>query len=259
MTRRVEWAAASALVVGVLVFLFLPAAVVVIFAFEPTERISLPMTGLSLKWFEVVLTNPQFQGALGNSLVAATASAVTATILGTMAAFGLQHLSPRWRQGGLILFLLPAIVPGLLLGVGLIILFHILGIGAGMATIVIGHTVVAIPFVVFTVAAQVERLDPSHVEAARDLGASGVRAWLDVTWPLVRTAIVAVGLLSAALSLDEFIVTFFINGGTMTGPLLIWGKMRLGIDPSINALATLVLVGTLVLSLISSRITRVRL
>jgi spermidine/putrescine transport system permease protein len=80
-----------------------------------------------------------------------------------------------------------------------------------------------------------------------------------VTWPLVRTAIVGATFLCAALSLDEFIVTFFINGGTTTGPLLIWGKMRLGIDPSINALAALVLAGTLVLSLLSSRITRWRL
>jgi spermidine/putrescine transport system permease protein len=256
---RVERLLGASFIVGVLFFLFLPAFVVVLFAFEPTERLSLPMTGLSLKWFDVVLTDPEFQNAIGNSVSAAAASATMATVLGTAAAFGLQHLRPSWRQGGSTLFLLPAIVPGLLLGVGLIILFRAAGIASGLTTIIIGHTVIGIPFVVLTVGAQLERLDRSHLEAARDLGASAFRASLDVTWPLARAAIVGAAFLCAALSLDEFIVTFFINGGTTTAPLLIWGKMRLGIDPSINALATLVLGATFILSLVTSRITKVRL
>ena len=155
--------------------------------------------------------------------------------------------------------LLPAVVPGLLLGISLVILFRLVSVETGLMTIIIGHVVVCTPFVVLTVGAQLEQFDRSLLEAARDLGASGWRATWDITMPLVRTAIVGAAFLSAALSLDEFIVTFFINGGVTTGPLLIWGLMRLGIDPSINALATLVLVLTVVLSVIASRITKVQL
>lgn len=259
MSARIERAVSLAFVGLVLAFLFLPAVVVVLFAFEPTERLSLPLTGVSLKWFGVVLGTREFQNALSNSVIAAVSSAVFATLLGTAAAFGLSHLRPSWRQASGNLFLLPAVVPGLLLGVSLVILFRIMGIGTGMQSIIIGHTVVGIPFIVLTVGAQLDRFDRTLLEAARDLGASGWRATWDVTMPLVRTAIVGAAFLAAALSLDEFVVTFFINGGVMTGPLLIWGLMRLGVDPSINALATLVLVSTLILSIISSRVTKVRI
>ena len=259
MSARLERALAVAFIILVLAFLFLPAIVVVIFAFEPTKRLSLPLTGLSLNWFGVVLGTEKFQAALSNSLVVAVFSAVAATLLGTGAAFGLSHLKPSWRQTGITLFLLPAVVPGLLIGVSLIILFRLMGFDTGIRSIIIGHIVICIPFVVLAVGAQLDRFDRTLLEAARDLGASGWRATWDVTMPLVRTAIVGAAFLAAALSLDEFVVTFFINGGVMTGPLLIWGLMRLGVDPSINALATLVLVTTGVLSVISSRVTKVQL
>lgn len=259
MSARLERTISLAFVALVLAFLFLPAIVVVVFAFEPTERLSLPLTGFSLKWFGVVLGTREFQTAVTNSVIAAATSAVAATLLGTGAAFGLSHLRPSWRQTGSTLFLLPAVVPGLLLGVSLIILYRLMGLQTGIGTIVIGHIVICAPFVVLTVSAQLDQFDRSLLEAARDLGASGWRATWDVTMPLVRTAIVGAAFLAAALSLDEFIVTFFINGGVTTGPLLIWGLMRLGIDPSINALATLVLVATVVLCVISSRVTKVQL
>ena len=257
MSPRAERRLAVAFVCGVLGFLFLPAIVVVVFAFEPTERLSLPLTGISLRWFAVVLGAPEFQSALTNSVVAAVVSATIATLLGTAAAFGLTHLPQAYRQAGSTIFLLPAVVPGLLLGVSLVILFRLLGLETGLGTIMLGHMVIVAPFVVLTVSAQLDRFDRRLLEAARDLGASGWRATWDVTMPLVRTSIVGAAFLAAALSLDEFIVTFFINGGVATGPLLIWGLMRLGIDPSINALATLVLVTTVLLSVISSRVTRV--
>ena len=259
MISRLERIGPLAYVAVVLAFLFLPALVVVIFAFEPTKRLSLPLTGLSLNWFGVVLGSSKFQDALSNSFVAAVSSAVIATALGTGAAFGLSHLKPSWRQAGSTLFLLPAVVPGLLIGVSLIILFGLVGFPIGIRSIIIGHIVIVIPFVVLTVGAQLDRFDRSLLEAARDLGASGPRATWDVTMPLVRTAIIGAAFLAAALSLDEFVVTFFINGGVMTGPLLIWGMMRLGIDPSINALATLVLAATVVLSVVAGKITKVQL
>ena len=259
MRSHIEKLVALAFVASVVGFLFLPTVVVVVFAFEPTRRISFPLTGLSLKWFANIFASQEFSTALHNSAIAAIAAASISTVLGTAAAFGLQHFSSATRQRGSLAMMLPAVVPGLLLGIALIILFRITGISSGLDTIIVGHTLVGMPFVVLTVHAQLELFDRSILDAARDLGASSFRAALDVTWPLVRSAIISSAFLAAALSLDEFVITFFVNGGDTTAPLLIWGKMRLGIDPTVNALATMFLGVTVLLSVLSTRLTRVRL
>ena len=258
MTGRIEKVIAFCFIAVVLTFLFLPTVVVVVFAFEPSRRIALPLTGFSLKWFANIFVSPDFSEALHNSAIAAVLTAAIATPLGTTAAVGLQHLQPAARQRGSLGLMLPAVVPGLLLGIALIILFRIAGIESGLDTIIVGHALVGMPFVVLTVHAQLELFDRSILDAARDLGASSVRAAFDITWPLVRSAIVSSAFLAAALSLDEFVITFFVNGGEITAPLLIWGKMRLGIDPTVNALATLFLATTVLLSVLSTRLTRVR-
>ena len=119
----------------------------------------------------------------------------------------------------------------------------------------IGHAVLSMPFVILTMNARLETFDFTTLEAARDLGASPLQTFRDITLPLIRTAVIGAGLLAVALSLDEFVVTWFNIGNEMTIPILIWGLLRRGIDPSINALASVVLVSLIIIVTVSNRLT----
>ncbi len=246
-------------VIFVLVFLFAPAAIMVLFAFEASSRWTFPMTGLSLRWFEKAIGGQGFPDALLTSVIAAVISGLLAGTIGTAAAFGLQHFRPSRRQVASLITMLPATFPPLMLGIGMIVLIRSVGFRPGLATIILAHTIIGVPFVISTVGAQLDRFDFSLLEAARDLGASGARAARDVIYPLVRAAVVGSFFLSAALSVEEFVVTFFVKGDDTTVPILMWGLMRLGIDSTINALAALVLFATVGLAIIANRATKVEL
>ncbi len=247
------------LVACVIGFLALPILVTVVFSFNASPRLSFPIEGLTLDWYDRGLRDPMFRDALRNSIVAAVVTAVVAALIGVPASFALRGLAPRIRPlvaGGL---LLPAIVPALLLGIALTVFLEEVGLGLSLETAIIGHVLIALPFVVLSMVARLDSFDFSIVEAARSLGAGPARGFADVVLPLIRPSIVGAMLLSMALSLDEFVVTFFTRGGDDTLPVLIWGLLRRGIDPTINALATLILAGTVTLALIANRLTKVRL
>jgi spermidine/putrescine transport system permease protein len=248
---------AAVFIVVVIIFLFAPAAIMVLFSFEASSRWTFPMTGLSLRWYEKAVTGQGFPGALMTSVIAAVISGILAGTIGTAAAFGLQHMRPSQRQAAGIVTMLPATFPPLMLGIGMIVLVRAIGMTPGLVTIILAHTIIGIPFVISTVGAQLDRFDFSLLEAARDLGATGARAARDVIFPLVRAAIVGSFFLSAALSVEEFVVTFFVKGDDTTVPILMWGLMRLGIDSTINALAALVLFATVGLAIIANRVTKV--
>jgi spermidine/putrescine transport system permease protein len=259
--RRIELdrILAGVFVFLVLIFLFAPAIIMVLFAFEASERWTFPMTGLSLRWFESALGQEEFTVALRNSVIAGVTSGLIAGVLGTAAAFGIQHFRASHRQVASLVVMLPATFPGLLLGIGMIVLLRVVGFNPGLPVIIVAHTIIGVPFVVSTVGAQLDRFDFTLLEAARDLGATALRASRDVTFPLVRAAIVGSFFLAAALSIEEFVVTFFIKGDDTTVPILIWGLMRLGVDSTINALAALVLFATVGLGILANRMTRVEL
>ena len=160
----------------------------------------------------------------------------------------------RKRSVLLIASLLPAAIPVLVLGIAMAAFFSAIGNQQGLFNTAIGHAMVSLPFVILTMNARLETFDFSTLEAARDLGASPLRTFRDITLPLIRTAIIGAGLLAIAMSLDEFVVTWFNIGNEMTIPVLIWGLLRRGIDPSINALASLVLISLVVIVTIASRL-----
>jgi spermidine/putrescine transport system permease protein len=259
MKMPFQRALTAAFVVSILVFLFLPVVVMVLFAFEPTKRMGWPMTGLSLRWFEETLGGEQFAHALRNTSLVAIGAGAIAAALGTAAAFGIQHLRPAVRQSTNMVVMLPATFPGLLIGVGLLVMFRELGMSRGVPTLILSHAVLIVPFVVATVSAQLEQFDFRLLEAARTLGASPLQAGMDVIAPLVRTAVVASFFLAAALSVEEFVVTFFVKGDDTTVPVLIWGMMKLGTGPAVNALASIVLFVTVGLAIAANRLTRVRI
>ena len=253
---RLSKACGRTLIALVLLTQFLPVALIVLFSFHATPRLSFPFDGFSVRWYEALFAQPRFVTALTNSLVAALIAAVVCGIAGTLAAFSIQALGIKTRTAAEGLFTIPNVTPPLLLGVGLALLTQFLGITRGMSTIIAGHIIVALPFVVLAMRSKVAEFDFSLIEAARDLGASPTRAFIDVTLPLIRTAIISSSFLAAALSMDEFIVAQFIRGNTDTVPTFVFGQLRRGVDPSVNAMASVVLLITLVLAGIAQLVSR---
>ncbi|MBN9009122.1 MAG: ABC transporter permease subunit [Rhizobiales bacterium] len=219
---------AAAYVVLVLLFLYLPVAVTVMFSFADSPRLSMPIEGLTLDWYRRAFSNPLMGVAVRNSVILAAVSAIAAGALGAR---------------GVLLgaSLLPSVIPLLVIGISLAVAFSAIGWLQGLRNAAFGHVLVCLPFVVLTMNARLETFDFSILEAARDLGASPFRAFLDITLPIIRPSILGAALLAAALSLDEFVVTWFNIGRQQTLPVLVWGLVRRGVDPSINAVASLLL------------------
>lgn len=259
MVRRAGSLWAGAYVVAVLLFLYVPVVVIVLFSFTESPRLALPIEGLSTEWYVRAFENPLMTTALRNSLVLALVSAVASGLLGASFAFGLVKVrSLRLRSALSAASLLPAVVPLLIIGIALTFVFKLIGWPQSLTNAAFGHVIVCLPFVVLTMNARLEAFDFSVLEAARDLGASPARAFLDITFPLIRPAVLGAALLAAALSLDEFVVTWFNIGSEQTLPVLIWGLMRRGVDPSINALASVLLVALVVLVVLSQLVGRRR-
>lgn len=244
--------AARVFVAAILLYLFLPVAVVILFSFTTSPRLSLPIEGLTLDWYQQAFSEPLFSRALLNSILLAVVTFLGSVLLGVPFAFGLARLQRRARGALLTASLLPATVPALVVGVALAVLFSAVARPPGLLNAAIGHILVALPFVVLTMNARLETFDFSVLEAARDLGASPLRTFRDVTLPLIRPTVIGAGLLAAALSLDEFVVTWFNIGNETSLPVVIWGLMRRGVSPAINALATVILVSLVVLILLSN-------
>lgn len=242
----------------ILAFLYAPVVVTVLFSFTTSPRLSLPIEGVTLHWYAAAVQNPLFTEALRNSAILAVVAFVFATVAGVAYAFGLTRLAGRTRAAFLGFGLAPAVIPLLVIGISLTFVFQRLGLTQGVLNAALGHVLVALPFVILTMNSRLEKFDFSIIEAARDLGATGPQAFRQIVLPVVAPAIIGAGLLAMALSLDEFVVTWFNIGSHQTVPVLIWGMMRRGVDPSINALATMILVALIVLALASSAMTRER-
>ncbi len=250
--------AALAYVILVLVWLFAPVAVVVLFSFATTPRMVLPFQGWTLDWYAVALSDPLLQRAIVNSIILAAVTATVATALGVTFSFGVVKLRRRTRGLFVTGSLLPAAIPVLVVGMALAVLFRTLGQPPSLVNAAVGHILIALPFVILTMNARLETFDFSTLDAARDLGADPLRTFRDITLPLIRPSVIGAALLAVALSLDEFVVTFFNIGNLMTVPVYIWGLVRRGIDPSINALATMTLATLIVLVIVSNIVGRRR-
>lgn len=240
----------------VIAFLLLPLAVIVLFSFSARDLTVLPMTGSSLRWYAKLFTSSDLLDALANSLMIAAATTVIATTLGTLAAIGLARLAPRAASVARPMLSAPFMAPRLVVGIALLNAFSLAGVDLSLMTVVAGHVVIAIPYVLLVVSARLAGLDPSIEEAARDLGAGRLAMLRDITLPALRPAIISAALIAATLSFDEVVITFFTAGAQNTLPTTIWGMLRFGITPEINAVATLAMGLTIVLALVSERFLR---
>ncbi len=250
----------SAVFVGLMMlYLFAPLALVVVFSFSTSPRSAFPPTDFSLTWYEQAFSDSRFMPALRNSVIAAAVSALVAAVLGTLFALGLVGVRRRARSAASGISLLPAVFPGLLIGIALTVFFLWFGVGLNLTTAIIGHALIGLPFVILTMNARMDGFDLSMLEAARDLGASPTRTFRDITFPLIRPSIIGSMMLVMAISLDEFVVTFFLVGSDQTLPVLIWSMLRRGIDPSVNAIATVLIVATIGLTVVAGRWARLKL
>ncbi|MBO0882848.1 MAG: ABC transporter permease [Mycobacterium sp.] len=255
MRGRVGRALLRVWVALVLLFLYVPIATVILYAFNKSNVQSWPIPGLSTKWFSVAWHDTQVRSALWLSVKAGLIATVIALLLGTAAAFGVHRFHFFGRETVSFLVVLPLALPGIITGIALNSAFNFAGIGLSLWTIVIGHATFCIVVVYNNVLARLRRTSGSFVEASMDLGARPLQTFRLVTLPSLATAVVSGALLAFALSFDEVIVTTFTAGAQNTLPLWIFGALRLGQQlPEVNVVVVFVLVVTVIPVAVSARL-----
>jgi len=234
-----------------IIFLFMPLLVLFFYSFNAST--SMNWTGFSLRWYNQLLRSNELWRALRNSIIVAVSSAAAATVIGTLGAIGINWYRFKLRAYVQTISFLPMILPEIIIGVSLSIFFAGVGIPLGLFTIFAAHTTFNLPFVFLMVMARLDEFDFSIIEAAHDLGANEKQTLFKVTLPICMPGIIS-GLLTAiTLSLEDFVITFFVAGpGSSTLPIFIYSAItrRGGITPIISALSVVMIMGTVVLSIV---------
>lgn len=242
----------------VLLFFYAPIAILVGFSFNES-RLNVLWEGFTLRWYAALADDTVLLSSGWNSLLVALTTTLASVLLGTAGAWLLyRYRFPAVRLLQTLVYL-PMIVPEVILGVSLLILFVVCGMELGYATIVVSHVTFCFPFVMVAVQARLAGLDPSLEEAALDLGATPAQAFRLVLIPFLAPAIVSGALMAFTLSLDELIVTYFTaSAGTRTLPLEIFGRIKKGLDPTLNAVSTVFIVATFLLVIATELLRRGR-
>lgn len=236
----------QAITIAVFILLYLPIVMLVINSFNES-RFGGVWMGFSLKWYARLLEEKAMWIALQNSLIVACSSTAASTFLGTCAAFALHGYRTPLQRGHYFLVYTPLVIPDILMGISLLLLFFALNIKLGLLTITIAHTTFCVSYVAMVMLSKLQNFDFSVVEAAQDLGASRWTIIRRILLPLLAPAIISGALLAFTLSIDDFVITFFLAGeGTATLPLYIYSKVKFGSTPVINALSTVILAVTFI-------------
>ena len=241
-----------------LIFLYAPIILLPLFAFNDSTIIAFPLNSFTTKWFEELTTVRALHDALGNSLVIAVTSAVLATVLGICAARAATRFRFPGKAGIMGLIMLPLVLPEIIVAVSLlVVIVQIFGLQLAQWSVIAAHTLICTPFCIAILNASFSNLDPSLEEAAYDLGETKWSTFRLVTLPLVMPGIVASLLISFTISLDEFIIAFFLTGAQPTLPVYIWGLMRFpGQLPIVMALGTLLVLASILLLVIAEAFRR---
>ncbi len=243
--RRVPWMGFAA--AAILAFLYLPLVIVVIFSFNESTAGIFPIKGFSLRWYAELIASDAFMRALRSSLMVAVAAVAGSLLIAVPAAFVIARRRFALKPALLALVIGPIAVPGVVVGISLLAALTSAGFYGGLVPAGLAHVLFSIPFVVLVMRARLSEFDWQLEEAGRDLGSSPLRVLRTVTLPITAPAMIGAGILVAALSLDEFIITNFVIGANTTLPVYIWSQMRTGITPSVNAVASLILLGSFIL------------
>lgn len=257
MTKRFSWFNATSLTLGFL-FLYVPILILIFYSFNKSKLVTV-WAGFSTRWYGELFANQQFLDAAVVTFWVAVASSTLATIFGTMAAYALVR---RGRFFGRTLFsgmiYAPLVMPEVITGLSLLLLFIALGVDRGMMTIILAHTTFSMCYVSVVVSSRLVSFDSSLEEAALDLGCSPMDAFFSVTLPIIAPAVVSGWLLAFTLSLDDLVIASFTSGpGATTLPMKIWSQVRLGVSPQINALST-ILIAIVTIGVIAASLTTKR-
>ena len=244
----------------VLLLMYLPIIVTVVYSFNANQsRFTFQFTGFSLQHYEALFRDTGgLLDALWQSLQLALYSCLISAVLGTLGAVGMARR--RFRLSGALegLTLLPAMTPEIIMAMGFLTVFTAVGLPFGMLTLVLTHVTFCVPYIYIVVKGRLAGMDPDLPNAARDLGASPARAFLTVTLPLILPGVLSGTLLAFAMSMDDFVISFFVSGpGTTTLPVKIYSSVRMGVSLQVNALSTLML-ATVFLLTAASRLLRRR-
>lgn len=232
-------------------FLYIPLIVVILFSFN-NSRINVGWAGFTLKWYKVLWSDSAMIRAAINSLIIAFISSFVSVILGTMAGIALHRYKVPFLSS---LVLIPVATPELLVGVALLLFFVLINFTLGYASIVFAHIAFCVSFVAIAVKTRMHGMDDNILYAARDLGASPVKTFFLILIPTILPGIISGGLMAFTLSVDDFIITFFTAGpGSTTLPLAIYSMLKMGVTPEINAISTIIIVFTLLLTSVATKI-----
>lgn len=235
----------------VFAFLYIPIIILIVFSFNES-RLNIQWVGFTTQWYTDLFQNAVLIKAFKNSLIVACGATVISTTLGTIGAWMMYRYRFPMRNALNLLIFVPMVMPEILMGVSLLILFVNMQLQLGYITMIIAHTTFCFPFVLVGVQARLEGIDPFLEEAAMDLGATPIQAFWKVIVPYLMPAIIAGALMSFTLSFDEYIVSLFTTGpDSQTLPLKVYGMARKGLNPQLNALSALFVLATIVLVLFS--------
>ncbi|MGH7559951.1 MAG: ABC transporter permease [Gemmatimonadales bacterium] len=240
----------------VYLFLHVPVIVLMVFSFN-ASRFGVGWTGFTLEWYRRLFAREDILQGLGRSLLVGLLTALLATAFGTLLALALGRRRFRGRRAVEALLVLPIVTPEIVVGISLLLLFALLGVPLGLGTITIAHVAFSVAFVAVVVRARLEGMDTSLEEAALMLGADEPAAFRTVTLPLLLPGIAAGALLAFTLSFDDYVITSFVAGtGSSTLPMVVYSMVRRNIEPTINAISTIVVAGTALLLVLADRLRR---
>jgi spermidine/putrescine transport system permease protein len=230
----------------VIAFLYAPIVILLIFSFNNSAVPTFPLGGFTLHWYHEFLVNGDLRAALRTSALVAAATSVGAVLLGVLASLALVRRAFRSKPLVSALLLSPLVIPYLVFGIALLLLFHALGIPNGVPTVVIGHIVITLPYTILVLVPRLEQIDASLEEAAYDLGASRLRTFRSITLPLILPAVVSAFLIAFTTSFDEYAVASFLVGPSTTFPIYLYSALRFPSQlPQVIAVAVVVLIVSL--------------
>jgi len=237
--------------VAAYLFLYIPLIILILYSFNDS-RINVGWVGFTLKWYHILFTDKILMGAALNSLIIALIVSTVAVILGSLAGIALHKYKIPLLSA---LVLVPIAAPELLIGVSLLLFFLMINFTLGFASIILAHIAFCVSFVAIAVKSRMHGMDNSIIDAARDLGATPLKAFLLILIPSILPGIIAGGLMAFTLSIDDFVITFFTAGvGSTTLPLAIYSMIKMGVTPEVNAASTMIILVTLILVTLANRI-----
>nr|VFJ71395.1 MAG: spermidine/putrescine transport system permease protein [Candidatus Kentron sp. FW] len=255
MNKR--WSGLGIYTVTFLIFLYLPALLLLLFSINDAIYVAFPIKGFTLQWYREALTHENMLRALGNSIRVGACVAIVSTCLGLLAAQALTRYRIAGAKAVMVFLSIPLVIPLLILGISLLVILTQMGVALSLSTIGLGHVVITIPVSLFVLMSRLEGFDRSIEEAALDLGETRWMTFWRVTFPVALPGIVASLLLTFTLSFDEFLLAFFLAGDQLTLPIYIWSQLRFPARlPGVLALGSMIIVATFLLVFIAEWIRR---